>query len=428
MIAAKTNLVAQAAAKYVAEREDNSAVAALRQQGLDHFMATGLDLRGREEWKYCDTSMFSHGRFEPLAEDLEANTSISLPETDGLRLAFINGVFSAKNSWLSDVPAGVMLRPLAGAEPSFMGKLASTEKAPFVALNTVFWSDGLLLDLPAGTCLKEPVHLYFITDEKAAGKIVAPRNIIRAGRGSKATIIEHFETTADDEILNAPVTEIFCAPDSEIVHLKIISEGSGSQHLGSTHVQQDEGSNYTSREFAMSGALVRRELHLDLAGKGAFCNLTALSMAGGEERRDMRTRVGHLVSGCETFELYKGLFDDSSRGVFDGQILVARDAQQTNAHQTNRNLLLSDDAQSNSIPRLEIYADDVKCSHGSTTGQLDEEQIFFLRSRGFDEQSARVLLAKAFANEVLEGVDVPELRAQLDSEITARLALNQEGK
>ncbi len=428
MMAAKTSLVALAAAQHVGSQDDIPAVTALRQRGLDHFLASGFDLRGREEWKYSDTSVFSHGRFVPLEGGVKTRSSITLPETDGLRLTFINGVFSAENSWLASLPSGVVLRPLAGATVAGLGDLAATENAPLVALNSVFWTDGLLLELAEGICLDQPVHLHFITDSSAAGKLMTPRNLIRAGRGSKATIIEHFDSEAEDELLHAPVTEVFCEADSTIIHLKIISEASAALHLGSTHVHQSEGSNYTSREFAMSGAQVRRELHLGLAGQGASCNLTALSMAGGQERRDMRTRVDHLVSGCETFELYKGLFDDNSRGVFDGQILVARDAQQTNAHQTNRNLLLSDDAVSNSIPRLEIYADDVKCSHGSTTGQLDEEQIFFLRSRGFDAASARVMLAKAFANEILEGVDEADLRTRLDSEITARLAQSQGGK
>jgi len=428
MMAAKTSQVALAAARHVAGSNESPAVAALRQRGLEHFLASGFDLRGKEEWKYSDTGLFSHGRFESLSGFNAMGSSLSLPQTDGLRLTFINGVFSAAHSWLAKLPAGVVLRPMAGASVAGLGDLASTEEAPLVALNTVFWTDGLLLELAEGVKLDQPVHLHFLTDDSAADKIVAPRNLIRAGRGSQATIIEHFDATVEDELLHTPVTEVFCEADSDIVHLKIISEGSSALHLGSTHVHQAEGSSYTSREFAMSGKLVRRELHLDLAGQGASCNLTALSMAGGQERRDMRTRVGHLVSGCETFELYKGLYDDSARGVFDGQILVARDAQQTNAHQTNRNLLLSDDAVSNSIPRLEIYADDVKCSHGSTTGQLDDEQIFFLRSRGFDEKSARVMLARAFANEILEGVDEADLRCRLDSEITRRLDRSQGGQ
>lgn len=428
MTAGKGNLAALAAAQsthLTIGGDENPMVSALRKRSFDHFMAVGFDLGGREEWKYCDTKLFADGRFVPSGAMDVKTTSLNLPETDSLRLVFVNGVFSEENSRLARLHAGVQMRPLAGASVEGFGDLAATETAPLVALNTAFWTDGLLLELADGVSLDHPIHLHFLTDENAEGKLVTPRNLIRVGRGSSATIIEHFDALTEGQWLHAPVTEIFCEAESKVVHLKIISESAQAIHLGSTHVRQAAGSSYSSREFAMSGTLVRRELHLDLAGEGSTCNLTALSMAGAEEHRDMRTRVGHLVSGCETFELYKGLFDDSSRGVFDGQILVARDAQQTNAHQTNRNLLLSDNAVSNSIPRLEIYADDVKCSHGSTTGQLDEEQVFFLRSRGFDAPKARVMLAKAFANEILGGVEDADLRASLDEEITRRLAGSQ---
>lgn len=431
MIAGKQNLAALASAEKIqmpARGDENPAVTALRQRGLDDFLAVGFDLRGREEWKYSNTKLIADGRFVPDGGSAAQDCLVDLPEADGLRLVFINGVFSAKNSENFEVPVGINLRPLAGASVAGMGELAVSENSPLTALNSAFWSDGLLLELSDGASLENPIHLHFLTDEHAAGKLVAPRNFIRAGRGSKATVIEHFDNLAEDELLHAPLTEIFCGADSDIVHLKVISEGASTLHLGSTHVHQAEGSNYTSREFAMSGTLVRRELHLDLAGKGANCNLTALSMAGGSDHRDMRTRVKHSVSGCETFELYKGLYDDSSRGVFDGLIMVARDAQQTNAHQTNRNLLLSDEAASNSIPRLEIYADDVKCSHGSTTGELDDEQIFFLRSRGFDALTARVILAKAFASEILEGVSDAGLKQKLNNEITTRLSGSQGGR
>ncbi len=421
-------LVASGEARVAARSHEDAATNALRQQALDAFLGQGFNLRRREDWKYSDVKLFDDGRFVPMIGREIQSADINLPEFAGYRLVFINGVFSAQHSLFDELPEGVKLCPMAGANSTGLGDLASFEKSPFVALNTAFWNDGLLLELPAEVTLEQPIHLHFLTDRNAAGKFVAARNLIRAGRASKATIIEHFSGNVGDEFLHAPVTEIFCAAESDITHLKIIDEAGGALHLGSTHVRQAEGSRYASREFTMEPSMVRRELHLDLVGSGARCDLTALSMAGGDQRRDMRTRVGHLVPGCETHELYKGLFDDHSKGVFDGKIFVARDAQQTNAHQSNRNLLLSDDAVSYSIPRLEIYADDVKCSHGSTTGQLDDDQVFFLRSRGFGSVTARVMLAKAFANEILEGVGDADLRTQLDAGITARLSRSLKGK
>ena len=428
-----SSMVASGEAKVQTRAHDSESINALRQKALDAFLATGFNLRGREDWKYSDIKLFADGRFVPaIVQDLKgatsANADLNFPDTQAHRLVFVNGVYDSQHSRIQDLPACVKLSPLSGVDVSGLGDLASFDKSPFAALNTAFWNDGLMLELPAGTILEQPVNLHFLTDSHAAGKLVTARNYIRAGQGSNATIIEHFSGQVGQEYLNAPVTEVFCAADSNITHLKIVNEETCALHFGSTHVTQAENSLYASREFAMSGALIRRELHLDLAGKGAKCDLKALSMAGGKASRDMRTRVAHLVSGCETDELYKGLYDGQSKGIFDGKIIVARDAQQTNANQSNRNLLLSDDAVSNSMPRLEIYADDVKCTHGSTTGQLDENQVFFLRSRGFDALTARVMLAKAFANEILEDINDTELRSELDAGIAARLALSLKEK
>ena len=200
-----------------------------------------------------------------------------------------------------------------------------------------------------------------------------------------------------------------------------MGEQDGSLHYGSTHVRQEADSRYCSREFLLGGELIRRELHVRLAGSGAQCELTGLSVIGDGQLGDVRTRVHHDAPGCRTDELYKGLFLGKGKGVFDGLIKVARDAQQTRAFQTNRNLLLDDGAVSHSIPRLEIYADDVKCSHGSTTGQLSAEQMFYLRSRGFDAATARQLLSFAFAREVIDSIGDQSLRSELTAEVTRRL-------
>jgi Fe-S cluster assembly protein SufD len=273
-----------------------------------------------------------------------------------------------------------------------------------------------------------PVELFYLTDSQATGTMVSARNQVRAGQGSSLTVVEHFTGPATRAVMNTPFTEVFCAEDSIVRHLKIIRESADHLHFGSTHVRQMARSSYTSREFALGGQSIRRELHLDLDGEGASCDLTALYMGSGKQRLDMRTRVNHNVPGCQTNELYKGLLDGEARAVFDGLIKVARDAQQTAAFQTNRNLVLSDDTIAYSIPRLEIYADDVKCSHGSTTGQLDDEQLFFLRTRGFDPVTARIMLANAFASEVIEGVLNADLRQSLSREIADRLGHSSVGR
>ena len=402
---------------------DSPETAQLRRRALAAFLRQGFDLRGREDWKFSEIAALAGGEFTPFAGAVRPAADLRryLGRSDTHQLVFVNGVFAEDLSTVGALPEGVTLAPLSLSAAARPGSLAAFEQAPVTALNTAFWQDGLFLEVPAGVALDRPVELFFLTDDQAAHTMTSARNLIQAGPGSTLTVVEHFAGPARGAVLCTPVTEITCAAGSTVRHLKLVRNGDHALHYGSTHVRQLADSSYTSREFVLGGASVRRELHLDLDGQGARCDLTALYMAAGDQRHDLRTRVNHNAPGCLTSELYKGILDGQARAVFDGLIKVARDAQQTEAFQTNRNLMLSDDAVSYSIPRLEIYADDVKCSHGSTTGQLEEEQLFFLRSRGFDARTARVMLANAFASEVVLGVLNPELRDSLTAEIAQRL-------
>ncbi|MBU8871317.1 MAG: Fe-S cluster assembly protein SufD [Gemmatimonadales bacterium] len=417
--------------------DETDEIRGLREGAFERFTILGFDVRGKEEWRYSDLKQVVGGGFRSSAEATTVNGMIApavepavdptaeniLPDIGGCRLVFVNGIYQSSVSHIQEGTTGVHLEPLAGAElkPGF-GELADFQEAPLTALNTACWSDGVLLELDEGVILEQPINMVFLTDERGDSELVAPRNLIRIGSRSRATLIENFVGAGSNNTLNAPVTEIVCAMESDLRHWKVIREGEGVLHYGSTHVTQAEGSRYTSGEFSFGGAMVRRELHLELNGQNAECDLVSLVMASGKERVDMRTRVDHRAPGCRTGKLYKGIYGGSSRGVFDGLIRVARDAQGTTAHQTNRALLLSDEAATSSIPRLEIYADDVKCSHGSTTGELDEDQLFFLRSRGLDTATARTLLAQAFAAEVLEIVDTEDLRDELNDQIVQMLA------
>lgn len=383
----------------------------------------GVQLKGREDWKFSDTTKLTSSTFVPYAgqPDTQAQLDGFLSRADTHKLVFVNGVLDQQRSRIGDLPAGVTLLPLADMAGSLQDRPTPDLSLPVAALNAAFWQDGLYLEVADGVVFERPVELFYLTDEQAAGTMVSARNVVRAGKDSSLTVVEHFTGPATEAVMNTPLTEVFCDEDAVVRHLKIIRESRANLHFGSTHVKQMARSSFTSREFALSGQSVRRELHLDLDGEGARCDLTALYMGSDKQRLDMRTRVNHNAPGCLTNELYKGLLDGEARSVFDGLIKVARDAQQTEAFQTNRNLVLSDDTVSYSIPRLEIYADDVKCSHGSTTGQLDDDQLFFLRTRGFDPVTARVMLANAFASEILEGVRNDDLRRSLRQEIAQRL-------
>jgi Fe-S cluster assembly protein SufD len=400
-----------------------------RQVALDSFRRLGFDIKKREEWKYGNVGPLTQEPFRPRPESATTTAQISeaaalLPASQNHRLAFINGVFCAELSDIGALPEGIRLAPLAGTNPDDLGLLARLEHAPVTALNTAFWQDGLLLEAAAGAQVDRPVELFFFTDVQAARTMVSPRNLILAGPDSRLTVIERYLDGMPDgeSALITPVTEITCAENATVEHIKVFREGRDQLHYGSTHVRQLAGSHYRSREIALGGRSLRRELHVDLDGTGADCDLKALYLADGEQHMDLRTRVNHNVPGCQTDELYKGILDGKARAVFDGLIKVARDAQQTEAYQTNRNLVLSDDTFCYSIPRLEIYADDVKCSHGSTTGQMDEEQLFFLRSRGFDSRTARAMLTLAFAREIMVGISDRNLADFLLQETENRLA------
>lgn len=418
------SLMTAAKLPFAGRGNEPAEVRLLRERGWTVFRAAGFDVRGREEWKYTDLRPVEEASYRPapVSGANAAGLAVQPVFEEAWRLVFVNGVLRRELGDASGLPGSLVLASL-GESPDArtMGTIADTASSPFAALNAAAWTDGLRLIVPDGVKLDRPVELHFLSDGAAAGRLVAPRNLVQLGRGAAATVIECHTGTDDSAALAVPVTEVDLGEKSSLRHWKVMRETDATRHFGSAHVRQAAGSVYQSREFAFGGALVRRELHVDLAGTGAHCDVTSLVMAAGDERMDNRTRIQHRVPGCTTDELYKGIYAGRSRGVFDGMIHVHRDAQQTEAFQTNRNLLLSDDAVVNSIPRLEIYADDVKCSHGSTTGQLDDEQVFFLRTRGFAADDARVMLAQAFGSEVVDGLDAPEMRRILESEIATRL-------
>lgn len=398
--------------------------ASLRQHALDVVVERGLGTAGSEDWVHGSARALASGEALPLHGGAVVAVSSELKAlADAHRLVFVNGVFDAERSAVADLPQGVVVAPLSAvAEAESLGTIANDDNSSFTALNTVFWRDGLCLEVADGVALERPVELIFLNDLAGEAGLVPVRNLIRLGAGSSATIIERFEL-GNASIVEHPVTEVVCGPKAVACHIKLVGGQAAGEHYGSTHVIQHAESKYHSWEIVTGGQMARRELYLDLTEPGASCDLNALYMGAGDQRFDMRTRVNHDAAECETRELYKGILGGQARGVFDGMIKVARDSQQTSAHQTNRNLLLSDDAVVNSIPRLEIYADDVKCSHGSTTGQLDDDQLFYLRTRGFSPAEARTYLAWAFASEVIESIPVPALRDELSAIVTKTLNL-----
>ncbi len=404
----------------------------LRSEAMDLFATTGFPSTKREDWKYNDLRALSTKFFQgPNADAARQVPDLSPWLFEGLDshlLVFVDGLHTPALSHPGGPPAGASIATFAelregGGDPlrERLGRIAGHEERPFTALGTAFLRDGVFLRLEKGVRLERPLHILWLSAGGAAPTLSSPRLLVSAGEGSRATIIESFAGQEGASYLTNTVSEIDCGPGAEIEHIKLQRESEAGFHVGRTAVRQAAASLYRSREIALGGEMARRELDVRLEGEGARCELDALYLARGRQRLDNRTRVTHAVPGCETRELYKGILDEQGHGIFDGLILVERDAQQTDARQTNRNLLLSDDAVADSMPRLEIYADDVKCTHGSTTGQLADEQLHYLRSRGFDPDAARALLTFAFAREIIDGFEQAPLQSRLGAELLRRL-------
>jgi Fe-S cluster assembly protein SufD len=314
---------------------------------------------------------------------------------------------------------GGLARALAAApadlEPC-LGRIADPAAGGFVALNTAFINDGAYVRVDPGVCLDRPVHLVFAitgTDEV----MTAPRILIVAGDNSRVAVIEHYVGLSGGAYLTNAVTEIVAGAGAHVEHCKIQLESTSAYHVATVQAHLDRGSRCVSRNFSLGARLARNDINAVLNGAGAECAMDGLFLAGGRQHVDNHTCIDHAVPDCTSRERYKGVLDGRARGVFNGRIVVRQDAQHTDAHQSNHNLLLSDDAEVDTKPQLEIFADDVRCSHGATVGNLDNDALFYLRSRGLDEPFARGLLTYAFMREVIDAVDAVPLRTALTDRV-----------
>jgi Fe-S cluster assembly protein SufD len=297
--------------------------------------------------------------------------------------------------------------------------MAPTDVA-FTALNTAFMTDGALIQIPADVILEHPIHLLYVTDSEAARGVTYPRTLILAGRHAHATIIESYVAVGDAVYLTNAVTEVDVADGAHIAHYRVQRESERAYHVGTTEVRQGRDSRYHSFSFATGGALARINVYDVLAGQGSEATLDGLYLADGTQHIDHQTRIEHVAPNCGSREIYKGVMDGAAHGVFNGKVYVHPEAQKTDGKQTNNNLLLSDRAHADTKPQLEIFADDVKCTHGATVGRLDEVALFYLKSRGISAESARTLLTYAFAADVLQRIDDDTVRAALEALLLER--------
>jgi Fe-S cluster assembly protein SufD len=399
-------------------------ISALRKDAIQRFSELGFPTTKHEEWKYTNVAPILKNDYH-----LEASSAFLLKQEDirpflmagkdCFLFVFENGTFNPALSIIEGLPKGVVAGDLAAhldhpVVAEHLAKYASFTKESFVALNTAFVHHGAFLYVPANTVLEKPIHFLNICDTRDRALLMNPRNLFIAEKNSKAVVIESYHSVGEvNPSFTNSVTESVVKENASLELIKLQLESEEAFHIGHTEAMQSRDSNFNISTVTIGGAIVRNNLHIVLNGENATAHLYGLYVVHGKELVDNHTLVDHAKPNCYSNELYKGVLDGDSQGVFNGKIFVRQDAQKTNAYQSNKNILLSDNASMNAKPQLEIFADDVKCSHGATTGQLDHEALFYLRSRGIGEKTAKAFLNIAFAADVLNKISVETLRDRL---------------
>jgi Fe-S cluster assembly protein SufD len=403
---------------------------ALRERALTRFGELGFPTVKHEDWKYTNLAALERQAFE-LAQPLPAPAVVAAESAARLEaaveLVFVNGRFAPALSRRAALPAGVIAGSLADAlreHPALieahLGRHAGCEDDGLLALNTAFAADGVFIWVPDGVALEPPIHCLFLSAATAPA-VAHPRTLLITGAGSRLTVVEQY--AGDGMYWTNAVTEAALGAGAALDHLRLQRESERAYHIGTLAVTQAADSTFASHAVSFGAALSRTAIDTRFEAPGATCTLDGLYVAGGAQHVDHHTSIDHREPRGTSRELYKGIMDGRATGVFNGKVTVRVGAQQTDAQQMNKNLLLSDDAQIDTKPQLEIFADDVKCSHGATIGQLDEDAIFYLRARGVDEPAARGLLVHAFANELIERAPVEAARALMARELEARLRI-----
>jgi Fe-S cluster assembly protein SufD len=409
----------------------------LRKAGIANFAEAGFPTLHDEDWRFTNVAAIAKLNFH-LAPEISVNGAESrilneaaFAKLSGNRLVFVNGFFSAKLSSVKPVSGGVRIENLSAALAKdstliekHLGQYAHTAKNTFAALNQAFFYDGAFIFIPQGVEVAEPVQLIYISSAKHSGETILPRNLVIAEANSKLTIVESYLSASNAAYFTNAVTEIFAGDNATVEHVKLQDEAADAFHIATIAGEFGCASNVTVHSFALGAKLSRNNIRTRLAGEGLECILNGLYLTRGEQLADHHMIVEHAQPHCASHEYFNGILDDKSKGVFHGRIYVHPIAQKTDAKQTNKNLLLSDDATADTKPQLEIYADDVKCTHGATVGQLNDESIFYLRSRGIDTPTAKRMLIHAFAGEIIERVKCEPVRENLDKLIWDRLEAN----
>lgn len=340
-------------------------------------------------------------------------------------MVFLNGTYSKELSSFSSEGQGLLIGNLSellenDKVRAHLGRYANFTDEPFTAINTAFANEGTVVYVPSGLTVKEPLHILHLSDGSSAPFATNPRNLFVVEDGGQVSVLESYHQLAGGSYFNNAVAEIFVGKNARVEHTKIQQEALDAYHIATFNVHQERESHFASVNIDLGGRLVRNNLNVMLNGEHCETHLLGFYVGSGVQHIDNHTFIDHAKPHCFSNELYKGILDDHAQGVFNGKILVRQDAQKTNALQSNKTLLLTDDAAINAKPQLEIFADDVKCTHGATIGQLDDEALFYLRCRGIGKDMAEAMLRHAFVADVLEGIKDGALRETIDAKIIDR--------
>ena len=415
------------------EGMDPAWLAALRARAGARFEELDFPTTRNDEWKYTNVAPILKVPYREIF-DLDADgltveriEPFTFVESRHSQMVFIDGIYSKELSDLSGLPHSAVVTSLAGMteEQSLVASrhlaaYAKYQDDAFTALNTAHIGDGALVYIPDGKIVETPLHLLFISTSEEASA-THPRVLIIAGKGAMATIIESYVSTDDNVYLTNAVTEVFTAEESAITHYRLQEESEKAFHVATTQVHQERESNYVSYAFSLGAEIARHTLNVVLTDEHTDTTIDGLYVVTGKQHVDNHTTMDHSRPNCTSHQLYKGILDGKSRAVFNGKVLVREGALLTDAHQLNKNLLLSKDSSVDTKPQLEIFADDVKCSHGATVGQLEDDELFYLASRGIAPEQARALLTFGFAEDVISKIKLKSVRKQLDKTVLDKL-------
>lgn len=404
-----------------------------RDKAIESFDRLGFPHVKLEEWRFTNLAEILKNDYSIFLENSDGNVDVEkffhcdVTDLDTYTAVLLNGWFVYKHAAITTLANGTIIGSLAQAFKDFpeivkkhFGKYSDLENNAFDALNTAFALDGIFIYVPDNVVVDKPVQIINILN-KQENTLVQPRNLVIIGKNSKLKLVHCDDIFSHVPTLTNSLSEIFIDENGSIDHYKMQNNDNNSAMIATTYFHQERNSSLTTNTISLNGGLIRNNINIALNGEGCGSNLYGIYLVDKNQLVDNHTFVDHIKPNCNSSELFKGVMDDKSKAVFNGKILVRKNAQKTNAFQTNKNILLTDEATVNTKPNLQIFADDVKCSHGATVGQLDAEALFYMRSRGISEESAKMLLMYAFADEVVTKISIDALREKICQLVNKRL-------